>query len=92
MAPWYWAKDNFYLTNYQIQGIAPSEKGTVVAKSFPSDQLRQVQEKGEYSGEKSAYLLGRYQGKWYVMDKKSEADNFTKDTIKYGYPGYLDNS
>jgi hypothetical protein len=88
MAPWYWAKDSYYLTNYQIVGMTPMSNGSVVFQV--SEDSFQVQEKGDYSGEKSAYLVGRYQGKWYVVDKKSEADGFTKDAIKYGYPNYFD--
>jgi hypothetical protein len=88
MAPWYWAKESYYLTNYQIVGMTPTSNGGAVF--LVSEDSFQVQEKGEYSGEKSAYLVGRYQGKWYVVDKKSEADGFTKDSIKYGYPSYFD--
>jgi hypothetical protein len=88
MAPWYWAKDGYYLTNYQIIGMTPQTGGSVVF--LVSEDSFQVQEKGEYSGEKSAYLVGRYQGKWYVVDKKSESDGFTKDSLKYGYPHYFD--
>lgn len=88
MAPWYWAKESYYLTNYQIVGMTPTSNGGVVFQV--SEDSFQVQEKGEYAGEKSAYLVGRYQGKWYVVDKKSEADGFTKDSIKYGYPNYFD--
>jgi hypothetical protein len=88
MAPWYWAKDSYYLTNYQIIGMTPQTGGSVVF--LVSEDSFQVQEKGEYSGEKSAYLVGRYQGKWYVVDKKSESDGFTKDSLKYGYPNYFD--
>jgi hypothetical protein len=88
MAPWYWAKDSYYLTNYQVVGMTPQSNGAVVF--LVSEDSFQVQEKGEYSGEKSAYLVGRYQGKWYVVDKKTEADGFTKDSLKYGYPNYFD--
>ena len=88
MAPWYWAKTSFYLTKYTIQDVSPALEGTVVARTL--EDSFQVQEKGELSGEKAAYLLGRSGGKWYVVDKKSEADGFTKDAIKFGYPNYFD--
>jgi hypothetical protein len=88
MAPWYWAKDSFYLTHYKISDVSPAVDGTVVATTL--EDSFQVQEKGELAGEKAAYLLGRSGGRWYVVDKKNEADGFTKDAIKYGYPKYFD--
>ena len=88
MAPWFWAKDSYYLTNFKIEGMTPTGTGGIVF--LVSEDSFQVQEKGEYAGEKSAYLVGRYQGKWYVVDKKSGNDGFTKDSIKYGYPNYFD--
>lgn len=88
MAPWYWAKDSFYMTRYQITDVSPAVDGTVVATTL--EDSYQVQEKGELAGEKAAYLLGKSGGHWYVVDKKSEADGFTKDAIKFGYPKYFD--
>jgi len=88
MAPWFWAKDSFYLSRYKISDVSPAVDGTVVAITL--EDSFQVQEKGELAGEKAAYLLGRSGGRWYVVDKKSEADGFTKDAIKYGYPKYFD--
>ena len=88
MAPWYWAKDSFYLTRYKVSDVSPAVDGTVVATTL--EDSFQVQEKGELAGEKAAYLLGKSGGRWYVVDKKSEADGFTKDAIKYGYPKYFD--
>ena len=88
MAPWYWAKSSFYLTNYKVQDALPAIGGTVVVRTI--EDSYQVEEKGELSGEKAAYLLGKKDGKWFVVDKKSEADGFTKDSIKFGYPNYFD--
>ncbi len=88
MAPWFWAKGDFYLTNYKITKVNPAMRGTVVVET--SEDSFQMQEKGEYAGETAAYLLGRLGGRWYVVDKKSEADGFTPDAIRYGYPGYFD--
>jgi len=88
MAPWYWAKNDFYLTHYQITDVSPAIDGTVVANTL--EDSFQIQEKGELTGEKAVYLLGRSGGRWYVVDKKNEADNFTKDAIKNGYPKYFD--
>jgi hypothetical protein len=88
MAPWFWAKGSFYLTNYKVQDALPAVGGTVVVRTV--EDSFQVEEKGELTGEKEAYLLGKKDGKWYVVDKKSNADGFTKDAIKFGYPGYFD--
>ena len=88
MAPWYWAKSSFYLTNYKIQDALTAAGGVVVVRTI--EDSFQVEEKGELAGEKAAYLLGKKDGKWYVVDKKSEADGFTKDAIKFGYPNYFD--
>ncbi|HUB06176.1 MAG TPA: hypothetical protein VMB50_04205 [Myxococcales bacterium] len=88
MAPWYWAKDNFYLTSYKIDGVDAAAHGSVVVKTV--EDSFQVQEKGEYQGEKAAYLVGKKNGRWFVIDKKSEADGFTNDSLNYGYPGYFD--
>lgn len=88
MAPWFWAKDSFYLTSYKIESVQPAVGGTVVARV--TEDSFQMEEKGELTGEKAAYLLGRSGGKWYVVDKKSGAEGLTKDAIKFGYPHYFD--
>jgi hypothetical protein len=86
MAPWYWVT-TFYLKDYKIEEINAAVHGDVAAVT---ENNYQVQEKGDFEGEKSAYLVGKYQGHWYVIDKKSEADGFTVESLKYGYPGYFD--
>jgi hypothetical protein len=86
MAPWYWV-GTFYLKDYKVVEITPAIHGDVAQVS---EDNYQVAEKGDYEGEKSVYLIGKYQGRWYVIDKKSEADSFTSDSLKYGYPGYFD--
>ncbi len=88
MAPWYWAKSSFYMTNYKITDLTSAAHGTVVAQTL--EDSFQVEEKGELQGEKAAYLLGKQGGRWYVVDKKNEADGFTPDSLKYGYPKYFD--
>jgi hypothetical protein len=86
MAPWYWAS-TFTLKGYKVLDLNPATHGFVASVS---EDNYQVQEKGDYEGEKSAYLLGKYEGRWYVVDKKSEADGFTNDSLKYGYSNYFD--
>jgi hypothetical protein len=88
MAPWYWAKGSFYMTKYQIVDLTSAAHGTVVAQTL--EDSFQIEEKGELQGEKAAFLLGRKGGRWYVVDKKNEADGFTPDSLKYGYPKYFD--
>jgi hypothetical protein len=86
MAPWYWV-NTFYIKGYKVEEITAAVHGDV---AMVTENNYQVQEKGDYEGEKSAYLMGKYQGHWFVIDKKSEADGFTADSLKYGYPGYFD--
>jgi hypothetical protein len=88
MAPWYWAKESFYMTNYKITDMTSAAHGTVVAQTL--EDSYQVEEKGDLQGEKAVYLLGKQGGHWYVVDKKNEADGFTPDSLKYGYPKYFD--
>lgn len=88
MAPWYWAKGDFYLKAYRVASLSAAPHGAVVAET--SEDVYQVQEKGDFTGEKAAYLLGQRAGHWYVVDRKSEADGFSDDSLRYGYPGYFD--
>src|SRR6185437_10558408 len=88
MAPQYWAKDDFYLKSYTIDGSAKHMYGTisfdVKAKNY------RVQEKGEDADpEQTSYLLGKKDGKWLVADKKTNG-TFDDKSIKYDYKGYFD--
>ncbi|MBS2029418.1 MAG: hypothetical protein JST54_16065 [Deltaproteobacteria bacterium] len=88
MAPQYWAKDDFYLKSYTIDGSAKHMYGTisfdVKAKNY------RVQEKGEDAdAEPTSYLLGKKDGKWLVTDKKTNG-SFEDKSIKFDYKGYFD--
>lgn len=49
----------------------------------------QVEEKGMAEGDKASYLVGKKDGKWYVVDKKHD-ETFTADSVKIGYKGWFD--
>ncbi len=40
-------------------------------------------------GDKASYLVGKKDGKWYVVDKKHD-ETFTADSVKIGYKGWFD--
>jgi len=88
MAPQYWAKDDFYLKSYTIDGSAKHMYGTI---SFDvKGKNYRVQEKGEDADpEPTSYLLGKKDGKWLVTDKKTNG-TFDDKSIKYDYKGYFD--
>lgn len=90
MAPEFWAKDDFYLKSYKIESGAKHLYGTV---SFDLlEKNYRVQEKGEDAdGEQASYLLGKKDGKWYVVDKKNN-NTFDDKSIKIEYRGYFDDA
>ncbi|MBX5484888.1 MAG: hypothetical protein IRZ16_23960 [Myxococcaceae bacterium] len=87
MAPWYFAKDTYYLKDYRITNAVPGPDDTWVIET--SEDNFQIQEKGVAEGEMATYLVGKAGGKWMVTDKKRGV-SFTKDSIKLGYKGYFD--
>jgi hypothetical protein len=88
LAPQAYEKTESYLKDYRITGVKPGPKGTLVVET--SEDNYQVQEKGLAEGDVASYLVGRYQGAWYVVDKKRGGEAFTPDAVKYGYKGYFD--
>jgi hypothetical protein len=88
MAPQGYEKTDSYLTGFKVTGSKPGPLGTEVVETSEDDF--QVQEKGTSEGDVASYLVGRLQGKWYVVDKKRGGEAFTKDSVKYGYKGYFD--
>ena len=85
-APWHYEKAYSYLTGYRITGTRFAAGAFVVDVLEDNYQLR---ERVVAQGEPAAYLLGKYRGKWYVVDKK-RGETFTDDSIKLGYRGYFD--
>jgi hypothetical protein len=88
LAPQAYEKAESFLKDYRIAGVKPGPKGTIVVET--SEDNFQVQEKGLAEGDVASYLVGRYQGVWYVVDKKRGGEAFTPDAVKYGYKGYFD--
>lgn len=87
MAPWYQEKVESWLKEFRITAVAPSALGTVVVET--SEDTFQVQEKGLAEGEKSAYLVGKKDGKLYVVDRK-RGGSFPESSVKIGYKGWFD--
>ena len=84
MAPWHY-EGEYYLKAYQIVGTrfaAGAFVLTVAEENYHVAESVVVQEQ-------AAYLLGKYRGKWYVVDKK-RGKSFTDESIKLDYPGYFD--
>ena len=88
MAPQGYEKTESYLTGFKVTGSKPGPLGTEVVET--SEDNYQVEEKGTSEGDVASYLVGRFQGKWYLVDKKRGGEAFTKDSVKYGYKGYFD--
>jgi hypothetical protein len=87
MAPEYWAKNDFRLVRYTIQGAATHRWDT---RSFDVQEVDyRIQEKGEDEGTPVSYLLGQKGGTWYVVDKKVN-NTFSDAAIKFDYKGYFD--
>ena len=87
MAPWYHEKTSYYLKEFKVGDARPGAVGTVIVET--SEDNFQVEEKGMAEGETAAYLVGKKDGKWWVVDKK-RGETFTNDSIKLGYKGFFD--
>lgn len=88
MAPWYWAKGDFLLTDWKIESVEDAALGTVVIHTM--EQSYRVEEDGMEEGEQNAYIAGRSGGKWYVVDRRSGGGGFDKTAIKVGMKGFFD--
>ena len=87
MAPWFHEKTSYFLKEFKIVSAQTAPLGTVIVNT--SEDNYQVEEKGMANGEPSAYLLGKKDGKWFVVDKK-RGETFTNSSVKLGYKGYFD--
>jgi hypothetical protein len=87
MAPWYLEKVDYYLKEFKVTDVREAFSGTFVVET--SEDNFQVEEKGIAEGEMASYLVGKRDGKWYIVDKK-RLETFTNDSIKLGYKGYFD--
>jgi len=88
MAPWYWAKGDFLLTEWTVESVEDAPMGTVVIHTV--EQSYRVEEDGMEEGEKNAYIAGRSGGKWFIVDRRSGGGGFDKTAIKIGMKGYFD--
>ena len=86
MSPWHYEKQFYYLKAYRIAATR------FASGAFVVDVLEdnyQVPEQALIQGEPAAYLIGKFRGKWYVVDKK-RGETFSDASVKVGYPSYFD--
>lgn len=86
MAPWHYEKKLYYLTGYRIAGTRFTAGAFVVDVKEDNYQVR---ERVVVEGEPASYLVGKFHGQWYVVDKL-RGETFNDESIKLGYPGYFD--
>lgn len=87
MAPWFHEKVDYWMKDFKVGAASPAPLGTIVVET--TEDNFQVEEKGLAEGERGAYLVGKKDGKWFVVDKK-RGETFTKDSVKLGYKGWFD--
>lgn len=87
MSPQAFEKTEFYLKDFKLKAVTKGSQGTFIVET--AEDNFQVQEKGVADAEMGTYLVGKKDGKWYVVDKK-RGETFTNDSIKLGYKGYFD--
>lgn len=88
MAPWYHEKVDYYLKDFKVGEARPGPTESTVIVKVKEDNF-QVEDKGIAEGEDGTYLIGKKDGKWYLVDKK-RGEDFTNDSIKIGYKGWFD--
>ena len=87
MAPWFHEKVDYWLKDFKVGAASLGALGTVMVEV--TEDNFQVADKGIAEGEHTAYLAGRKDGKWFVVDKK-QGEVFTKESVKLGYKGWFD--
>ncbi|AKU91044.1 hypothetical protein [Vulgatibacter incomptus] len=88
MAPWYWAKDTYLLTDWKLENVEDAALGTVVINT--TEKSYRVEEDGIEEGEEASYLVGKKQGKWFVVDRRGGGGGFDATSIKIGKKGFFD--
>ncbi len=88
MAPSFHEKVDYYLKDFKVVAARQGPTASTIVVDATEDNF-QVEDKGIAEGEKAAYLLGKKDGKWFVVDKK-RGEDFTNDSIKIGYKGWFD--
>lgn len=87
MAPWFHEKVDYWMKDFKVGTATAAPLGTIVVET--TEDNFQIEDKGVAEGERSAYLVGKKDGKWFVVDKK-RGETFTKDSVKLGYKGWFD--
>ncbi len=87
MAPWFHEKVDYWMKDFKLGTASAAPLGTFIVET--TEDNFQVEEKGLAEGERGAYLVGKKDGKWFVVDKK-RGETFTKDSVKLGYKGWFD--
>lgn len=87
MAPWFHEKADYFMKEFKVGAASLAPLGTIVVET--SEDNYQVADKGMANGEAAAYLVGKKDGKWFVVDKK-RGETFSKDSVKIGYKGWFD--
>lgn len=88
MAPWFHEKVDYYLKDFKVVASRQGPTESTIIVDATEDNF-QIEDKGVAEGEKAAYLIGKKDGKWFVVDKK-RGEDFTNDSIKIGYKGWFD--
>jgi len=88
MAPWFHEKVDYWLKDFKVGSASMTGALNTVMVETTEDNF-QVADKGIAEGEKAAYLVGKKDGKYFVVDKK-QGEVFTKDSVKLGYKGWFD--
>lgn len=88
MAPWYHEKVDSWLKDFKVGAARQGPTASTIIVEATEDNY-QVEDKGVAEGEKATYLLGKKDGKWFLVDKK-RGEDFTNDSIKLGYKGWFD--
>ncbi|MCA3010876.1 MAG: hypothetical protein INH41_00600 [Myxococcaceae bacterium] len=88
MAPWYHEKVDSYLKDFKVGGARQGPTPSTFVVEATEDNF-QVEDKGVAEGEKASYLVGKKDGKWFLVDKK-RGEEFTNESIKLGYKGWFD--
>jgi hypothetical protein len=87
LATWHWAKNDYWLMEYEITEAKKSVLGTVIIDTMEKNW--RVEEGGEDGEpEPASYLLSKQDGKWLLIDKRRNS-SFTDDAILVGYKGYF---
>jgi hypothetical protein len=87
MAPQTYEKTEFYLKDFKVKGATKGTLGTLIVET--AEDNYQVEVKGVAESEMATYLVGKKDGKWWVVDKK-RGETFNNSSIKLGYKGYFD--